>query len=255
MRVLSIIFLCSISIFGQIDTTVWYPLNVGDYWEYQTEEGRSIESRKIISDTLMPSGKTYAKICHYYDNTSGHEYDRVENNSYKYFYDGWSNTEYKFYDFSIPEDEYWDFGRYLHVRFLDYNSITYSQIFGDILKIKRFEEHKFMTDTIGFTYETIAKGIGPIVFGWHTGYDEKDSITLSGAIINGNQYGQITSQSAENLSPKEYSLKQNFPNPFNPATNINFSVPQVSFVTLKIYNLLGEETAIILSEEKQVGSY
>ncbi len=53
----------------------------------------------------------------------------------------------------------------------------------------------------------------------------------------------------------DYSLSQNFPNPFNPSTTINYSVPKTSFVTLKVYDILGREIAILVSEQKKAGYY
>jgi uncharacterized protein (TIGR02145 family) len=55
--------------------------------------------------------------------------------------------------------------------------------------------------------------------------------------------------------PKEFFLLQNYPNPFNPQTKISFSVPKESFITLKIYDLLGREVATLLQEKKEVGEY
>ncbi len=55
--------------------------------------------------------------------------------------------------------------------------------------------------------------------------------------------------------PTEFSLEQNYPNPFNPTTTIKFQIPGLSFVTLKIYDVLGNEVATLVNEEKPVGSY
>ena len=57
------------------------------------------------------------------------------------------------------------------------------------------------------------------------------------------------------FTPKEYTLYQNYPNPFNPSTTISFSIPEGSFVTLKIYDMLGREVAILISEELSSGTY
>ncbi len=54
--------------------------------------------------------------------------------------------------------------------------------------------------------------------------------------------------------PEKFELSA-YPNPFNPVTNINYSVPELSRVKIIIYNLLGEEIEILLDEEKSAGSY
>ncbi|MBK8945968.1 MAG: T9SS type A sorting domain-containing protein [Ignavibacteriae bacterium] len=52
-----------------------------------------------------------------------------------------------------------------------------------------------------------------------------------------------------------FKLYQNFPNPFNPFTNINYSVPTKTFVTIKVYDVLGNEVANLVNETKNAGSY
>jgi hypothetical protein len=55
--------------------------------------------------------------------------------------------------------------------------------------------------------------------------------------------------------PLQFALEQNYPNPFNPVTKISFSIPEKSMTTLKIYDILGNEVAVLLSEEKPAGQY
>ncbi len=66
----------------------------------------------------------------------------------------------------------------------------------------------------------------------------------------------ITAVHAEEGSiPQQIMLYQNYPNPFNPSTTINYSLPQNTFVTLKVYNSLGQELETLVNEEKSVGNY
>jgi len=52
-----------------------------------------------------------------------------------------------------------------------------------------------------------------------------------------------------------YSLEQNFPNPFNPSTKIRFNIPEQGLVSLKVFNLLGEEVANLVNAEMTAGNY
>ena len=55
--------------------------------------------------------------------------------------------------------------------------------------------------------------------------------------------------------PENFTLKQNFPNPFNPSTTIEFALPQSGYVSLKIYNTLGQEIETLISKEMNIGNY
>jgi len=69
------------------------------------------------------------------------------------------------------------------------------------------------------------------------------------------QVGSPTSAiTTENL-PADYALKQNYPNPFNPTTSIIYAVPEVSRVSLKVFDLLGREIATLVDSEVAPGSY
>jgi uncharacterized delta-60 repeat protein len=79
--------------------------------------------------------------------------------------------------------------------------------------------------------------------------DSPDCITL--------KYVQaaVGLQNTGNEIPDKYLLSQNFPNPFNPSTKIEYAIPEDGFVTLKVYDVLGEEVTILVSSDQKAGSY
>ena len=88
------------------------------------------------------------------------------------------------------------------------------------------------------------------------------AINLEGYIYAGTVSGvfrsintTVTEVEEDKLLPSAFTLDQNYPNPFNPSTTIKYSVPKLSFVTIKIYDVLGSEVATLVNEEKPVGTY
>ena len=59
----------------------------------------------------------------------------------------------------------------------------------------------------------------------------------------------------QEIAVQSFSLNQNFPNPFNPTTTISYSLSKKSFITLKIFDLLGKEIDLLVSENQQEGKY
>jgi photosystem II stability/assembly factor-like uncharacterized protein len=64
---------------------------------------------------------------------------------------------------------------------------------------------------------------------------------------------RLTSVEKWITSPPSYILAQNYPNPFNPSTTIHYALPHTSFVTLTVYNALGQQVAQLVNEQQQAG--
>jgi hypothetical protein len=94
---------------------------------------------------------------------------------------------------------------------------------------------------------TVVKSYNGKIEVTHNAAGSPDSVIVTGdGIVTGVE---------EELQPLIFSLEQNYPNPFNPNTVIKYSIPEVSKVMLKLFNLLGEEVITLVNEEKVAGSY
>ncbi len=66
----------------------------------------------------------------------------------------------------------------------------------------------------------------------------------------------LTSVNEDNLNvPTSFELSQNYPNPFNPSTSIKYSIPKNSFVSIKVYDIIGNEVRSLVNQDKAAGSY
>ena len=71
---------------------------------------------------------------------------------------------------------------------------------------------------------------------------------FAGALVN-----DVESEN-QNI-PNKFLISQNYPNPFNSITRIKYQIPELNFVTLKVYDVLGNEITTLANEEKTVGNY
>ncbi len=109
--------------------------------------------------------------------------------------------------------------------------------------------------------------IPPLMYIGAARYQTSDGGTLLAQVPSGNGDGnvdaseffafnyQLTSVGDEHVRPLRFALDQNFPNPFNPATQLRFTIAGVRFVTLKVYDVLGREVASLVNERKSPGTY
>ncbi len=73
------------------------------------------------------------------------------------------------------------------------------------------------------------------------------------AIFRGSTYPVSIKQISEVVN--SFKLNQNYPNPFNPATKIGFAIPKSDYVDLRVYDILGREVKVLLSQQLNTGEY
>ena len=77
----------------------------------------------------------------------------------------------------------------------------------------------------------------------------------NGTVVKTMSGGLVSLSPSSSFLPEKFSLKQNFPNPFNPATKINFDIKNSTFATLKVYDMTGKEVKSLVNENIAAGSY
>ena len=84
-------------------------------------------------------------------------------------------------------------------------------------------------------------------------YDSTANAILRGVL----DYMDITTdvEQVADLSPIEFKLEQNYPNPFNPSTSIQYAISSRQFVTIKVYDILGNEITTLVNEYRDAGIY
>ncbi|MFA6978511.1 MAG: T9SS type A sorting domain-containing protein [Ignavibacteriaceae bacterium] len=260
-------------LFAQVDSLKellnYYPLQTGNYWEYQSyweqmpfpPTDSSSHSIEVIGDTLLENGHTYKILLHKDITPSQYQYNQFERIDsltgcvYRYINDTTANHEYMSDSLfaQAGDNIYSSHGRITSSGnyFTQCLSVRNDSAFGIPTQLKTFQDQSFIPGSI----YTLAKGFGELygsVCEMGCG-----STNLVYAKIDGKEYGKKITliNSDENFSPNLFILNQNFPNPFNPSTVISFQLSVNSKVSLKVYDVLGKEVAILVNEEESEGTY
>jgi len=115
-------------------------------------------------------------------------------------------------------------------------------------------------ENMAFTYDSTSTNLSMMITElWYNEYlictvmDDSMLTAIDTIVFINSETTRINNLS--NLIPSEFMLLQNYPNPFNPTTTINFSIPKASYITLKLYNQLGQVIETLISEDMVAGSY
>lgn len=226
----------------QIDWSEFYPLHVGNFWKYRSWSSTStitnIFAKTVIKDTTI-NGKIYKQVLNLGLNyTPGSiSYQRMDSNIVYEFNPQTSKDSILFVFSACVGDTI--FATNFSVWRLDNKSET-------IL-------HYFMYPDVVFYSKDFSRGIG-----YTGGTIELGGTNLVGAVINGVVYGDTTLTGIEKEKAgviTDYKLFQNYPNPFNPTTTIKYQIVNPSFVTLKIYDVLGKEIGTLVNQYQNAGRY
>lgn len=251
-----LLFVLTNQVFAQIDTTVWYPLQIGNLWQYSYDISISETyylNAEVVTDTII-IGKKFFKM----KVGNGFVFQRLENNERVWEYNTYTDQEFVRYDFISSDKTVWHLDSSNEQYGIYETFPQYIQIFGDTLISKIFVSAYIDTsnnppDTswgpvVDGLANIVTKGLGVTEYGG--GFN---ICRFEGAIINGQEIGHITSVK-ENLGQTIlFKLNQNYPNPFNPSTTIKYTIPSVQtpllrgvggvLITLKVYDILGKRAS------------
>jgi hypothetical protein len=274
MKALVVLIIGANFAFAQNDTLLealkYYPLQNDNYWEYCTYiyelpfyVDSVFYSVEVTGDTTLSNNINYKILLNKNIPDNGYKlkiYERMDSSTacvYRFTTDTFFiNNEY------LADSLFARPGDYFHGSVTGFYSwagglSTYcADEYEDTIlliptSIKEFYDQSGIPQTDYF----LAKGFG---FVEGSSYEFGGGITyLRYAKIDGIEYGtQITAiDNAELNRPGYYFLYQNYPNPFNPVTNIAYSIPQTGIVTLKVYDVLGNEIRTLVNEENTAGRY
>ena len=251
----------------------YYPLAIGNKWVY-TQEVHDVWSsevvysymlREVIGDSMMTNNQRYKKVKEYdaYIDNEFIFYERVDSTTalvYRYSEDSvQTNYEYLLDDLlSEIGDIIITFRLALYGEAPSPEVIhSENNIFNDF-GLTRYRKVYSELYYLGSTRYSLTEGIGLDSLTIDLLDVYTSHVDLKGCIIDGIVYGDTIVVSVKDETPNlptEFSLSQNYPNPFNPSTRIQYALGSRQFVSLKVYDVLGNEIATLVNEEKPAGSY
>ncbi len=252
-------FLSAELLTAQTDSTLeYFPFHPGDTWQYKTQVSipyppTYYETYTIVTvgnDTLMPNGKIYRRM-NRFEPMFGDGFYRIDSTTAcVYKYDG-TTQEILTDSLKATAGDQWEMGHF-----------RCDSIYTDSLFSTRTTLKAFVMPVIPYPiYFHFAKGFGLVYYSmseenWVYPVSDSYVTTLVYAKINGHESGTLVSvKENRDVKPKKFLLEQNYPNPFNPSTTIRYELPKTDFATLKIFDLLGREIAIVVNEEQNAGSH
>ena len=221
-----------------------FPMHVGDRWQYSEVPGFVAEAR-VLRDTIMPNGLKYSVLTGLLP--SGY-YRKEGSTLYQLVYGG----DRIICDFSKkPGDTLAVYPNGPDSTMVVVMDQGLWMCFDQLRFQMRFKHASYRSPGHIRAIYHVADSVGFVRLDQETVH-----IWLVGAVINGRQFGVVTSIAKDQSEvPANVHLSQNYPNPFNVTTMISFGISKASDVSIRIYDLMGREIALLLSQRLLAGTY
>gem|GEM_PF-3483221 len=238
----------------------YFPLAVGNQWIYRTLDSVYTDT-EMVADTQRVNGRLYYGFTH---GSSSTPYLWFREDGDKIYIaesvvipqDSTDIQEYLMYNFSAQPWESWhvsmtyfplvcDYGGDIAMERIVDSIVTPAGIFRNCPVFS----HRSSCRDAGICGEFFAAGIGRI---------QINRVTYFGGVYLLLTNSTLITEMADNsnsLVINDYHLFQNYPNPFNPTTTIVFQIPHKIYVTLEIYNVVGQKVKMLVNSELKAGQH
>ncbi len=243
MFFLLFIFLFVKITYSQLDSNRYFPLQIGDQWDYRVDvhvPGGNISTEylsvSIVDSQVIDSVRYFVFSSSLPFTFPVSKYFRSDEDKV-FCYDEEDSSDCFIYRFDLPVGiKYYNCKNFENeISFIDTVYFWDQMDIIQIQNLNQFSEHYGI-------YEAFVPGI------------VEYSYYLLGCKIGGILYGTLLSERTEEIF-QNYLIEQNYPNPFNPSTKIKYNLPAAGNVTLKVFDVLGKEVKTLVDEYKDTGSY
>ncbi len=248
MKHVSITSVISLLLFGpSLKAQTVAPLEFGNVWVYDLIS--NLSRITVVDTSVYFDSVAYSKMFNEdnYGILSYYFYSRLREDGFYVRYSEFDSTEEPYYKKNAVIGDRWTVGSLVY----SIEDTFVANVFGEQTTIK------FLLADDGLIYrqEYWTEKFGKLVSQDFGGILDD----LLGCVIDGIAYGDTSfipvSIEDEIESLNNFYLAQNYPNPFNPTTKIRFRIADFGFVTLKVYDVLGNEIETLIKKEMIAGEY